>query len=524
MMETEENLSDIRKKVAARVEAEAFDTQCEEEDDITPQFIKGCLLANENGDGDLFALLQRDKFIFNKSDGLWYRWQGHHWAMDWRESAYHAVNAVALKYLEEADRLAEQISEARAAGEEGKAKRVEDLQKKYRRRAHKLRTSAGAKNCLDWSHRIEGGLRVNGEEFDCNPWLLACKNGVVELRTGRFRDGRPGDYLIKAVPHDWKDYDHPAPTWEKFLFDVFSGDEELIAYVQRLFGYGITGLSTEHILPVLHGAGRNGKGTLVETLRYVLGPLAQPIQSEMLLEQRSARASSGPSPDIMALKGLRLAFASETDEGRKFSTSKAKWLSGGDTLTGRNPHDRHEVTFDPTHLLCLLTNHLPHAPGDDFAFWQRVHLVPFKIHFIDDPKAENERPRDKGLPEKLKEEAPGILAWLVRGCIDWQRYGLNPPLEVRSATERYRMNEDTIAEFLEACCDPPAVTDPEDRVQHSEIHGVFKEWFEANIGDPKYCPRRKKFTQLMERRFEKKKAGGRVWFYGVRLKPGYERE
>ncbi|MFQ5737240.1 MAG: phage/plasmid primase, P4 family, partial [Thermodesulfobacteriota bacterium] len=268
--------------------------------------------------------------------------------------------------------------------------------------------------------------------------------------------------------------------------------------------------------------GRNGKGTLVETLRYVLGPLAQPIQSEMLLDQRSARASSGPSPDIMSLKGLRIAFASETDEGRKFSTSKAKWLSGGDTLTGRNPHDRYETTFEPTHLLCLLTNHLPHAPGDDFAFWQRIHLVPFDVHFIDNPKNENERPCDKMLPEKLKAEASGILAWLVRGCIEWQRQGLNPPAVVRSATEQYRVSEDLISEFIEACCYPIEETSKDVRTQYKELYDAFEAWYGAAIGDIKFCPRKKKFSQLMAKRVKKCKVGSYVWFYGVALRPDVE--
>lgn len=520
-----EEIEDIKGAVKARCAAEeaaAAATGKEEGDGITPQFIRDCLQANEAGDGALFAALHRGRFLFNKTASQWYRWAGHHWESDIHEKVFLGVEDVACRYLTEVARLSEEIKAARTEDKQDLVKKLKEQQGRFYRRIKRLRSTAGAQNCQSWSHRVEGALSVSEEAFDKRAWLLALKNGVVELATGRFRPGRPEDHLTKAVPHKWVDIDCPAPVWEKFLDDVFDGKEELTSYVQRLFGYGITGVTSEHILPVLHGNGRNGKGTLVETLRYVLGPLAQPIQSEMLLDQRSARASSGPSPDIMALKGLRLAFASETDEGRKFSTSKAKLFSGGDTLTGRNPHDRYETTFEPTHLLCLLTNHLPHAPGDDFAFWQRIHLVPFDVHFIDNPQRDKERPRDKELPEKLKAEAPGILAWLVRGCIEWQRQGLNPPAMVRFATEKYRVSEDTIAEFVEACCYPPEETLPDARTQFKSVYDAFERWYGAAIGDTKYCPKKRKFGQLMERRFEKRKVGSQIWFFGIELRPDGE--
>ena len=516
-------MEDIKAAVEARVKAEeeALGGSEKKDDGITAAFIYACLNANERGDGALFAALNRGQFIFNKTSSSWFAWNRHHWRLDVLEKVFQSVEQVSDKYLDEAEKLSEKIKEAATLKEADRVKKLQAQQEAFFKRVKRLRSVAGAQACLTWSHRVEEALSIRGEEFDRNPWLLACSNGVIELDTGRCRPGRPDDVLIKAVPHDWQGEDCPAPNWEQFLLDVFAGDTELIGYVQRLFGYGITGLATEHILPVLYGAGRNGKGTLVETLRYVLDELAQPIQSEMLLDQRSSRGSSGPSPDIMSLKGLRIAFASETDEGRKFSTSKAKWLSGGDTLTGRNPHDKYETTFAPTHLLCLLTNHLPHAPGDDFAFWQRIHLVPFNIQFVDKPTAENERPKDKGLPERLKAEASGILAWLVRGCIEWQRQGLNPPEKVRSATEQYRFSEDILAEFIQECCEGPEDTDPDSRVQFKEVYEAFEAWFTRTRGD--YPPKKKKFSQLMEKKFRKEKKGSHIWFYGLTLKPVEDR-
>lgn len=517
-----QNEAKIRKAVEKRVQVEAAEVAAEAKDNgPSSKHVMAAFFLNERGDGELFAEIHNGDYIFNKTSETWFSWRGHHWGVDTMTSALTSVKNVAELYLCEVKALEEKAKKALKQGHAENAKKYQRRASNIRRRIDRLNSLHGAKACLQWSHCVSHGLGIREEEFDSHPLLLACDNGVVELKTAHFRPGRPTDYLIKATPHEYLGIDHPAPTWEKFLVDTFDCDKDLISYLQRLFGYAITGETSEHVFPVLHGVGRNGKGVFIETLRYVLGPLAQPIQSEMLLEQRNARSASGPSPDIMHLKGLRIAIASETDDGRRFSTSRAKWLSGGDTLIGRNPHDRRETTFTPTHLLCLLTNHLPHAAGDDFSFWQRVHLIPFKMKFIDTPKGKDERRRDKTLPLKLKAEASGILAWLIRGCLEWQRDGLAPPEAVLAATEKYRFSEDTLAEFIEAYCYPPEDTAPDVRVKYGEIYDAFNSWFLKNCGDKP--PQKKKFSTLMEKRFVKLKAGGIVWFYGIALKPEYKR-
>ncbi len=486
--------------------------------EVTGPFVHDCLIANERGDGTLFAALQKGRLIFNKTSGRWYRWADHHWDIDVFEDCFRVIEDVSMKYIDAGEALVEEIKEATEAKKTGLAAHLQQRHKEFFRRVRRLRSTSGAQNCLSWAHRVEEGLSTREEELDRNPWLLACRNGVVELKTARFRPGRPGDLLVKAVPHDWTGIDSPAPSWESFLDQIFDGNRGLIDYVQRLLGYGITGLAREHVFAVFYGEeGRNGKGTLVETIKYILGPLAQPIQSEMLLDQKNTRSSSGPSPDIMSLKGNRMVFASETDESRRFSPARVKWLSGGDSLVGRNPNDKYETVFDPTHLLFLLTNHLPHAPGDDLAFWARVHLIPFKLRFVDSPSHPNERPRDKDLPDKLRAEAAGILAWLVRGCIEWQRQGLNPPPIVLSATEEYRMNEDILGGFIEDCCYPPQETDPDLRTKFGDLYDAFEAWFLKNKGD--YCPKKKKFGDWVKKRFKKEHKGGQIWFYGLALLP-----
>lgn len=526
------NVIDIKAAVEERRNAEALalaDKAAPEGVRLTSTKIKQCLESNYLGDGTLFAALHRGKFCHIKNIDKWIVWRGHYWQMDVMEERYQGVEAVADIYLKEAYSLKDEIEKATANDNKDEAKRLRDRRDKFYKRVERLRSDSGVAGCLSFAHRIEDPIAIKGDELDTNPWLIACTNGVLDLRTGKLRDGRPEDNLLKYAPHEWKGIDAPCPAFEAFLSSALDGDpmtgdeertqhrEQVTAFVRRALGYGITGLSTEHMFLVFNGAGRNGKGVLVETLRYVLGSIAGPIPAEMLLDQGRAATPSGPTPHIMALKGLRIAFASETDEGRRFSPGQVKWYSGGDTLKGRDLNAKDYIDFDPTHLLILLTNNLPHAPGDDFAFWQRLKLIPFNYSFVadPDPNKRNQKQRDDQLREKLKSEASGILAWLVRGCLEWQQQGLRPPEQVTNATEEYRIGEDTITQFVSECCDQ----EPDHRSNATDIYNVFKRWYRVNItAKPGSCPAQKKFGSMLGKQFKKEKVGGNTRYFGLQLK------
>jgi putative DNA primase/helicase len=239
----------------------------------------------------------------------------------------------------------------------------------------------------------------------------------------------------------------------------------------------------------------------------------------MLLDQGKNRSAAGPSPDIMALRGMRLVFASETDEGQRFSSARVKWLSGADTLTGRYPHDKRNIAFTPTHLLCLLTNNKPHAQATDFPFWERLLLVDFPVSFVDrPPQTPQERPVDKKLRERLRTELPGIMAWLVRGCLEWQRIGLAPPLKVREAVSEYRKDEDMLGEFLEDCCRLDLQNPDALRTSASELYDIFLFWWRRNVTTKKDYSQ-KAFGKLMLQRFKRERKGGIYYYYGISVLP-----
>jgi putative DNA primase/helicase len=212
-------------------------------------------------------------------------------------------------------------------------------------------------------------------------------------------------------------------------------------------------LANEHKIPIFWGQGRNGKDTLLGAVKGVLGVgLAAPVSPDVLMDGNRAMGAGAASPHLYALRGLKLAWVSETRAGGKINLDQAKNLSGGGDITARPLHGN-PVVFSPKFTLLMLTNHKP-AIGDDYAMWQRVLLVPFTQSFVDNPIGENERQVDRGLKQQLAGETSGILAWLVRGCLEYQAMGLKPPVAVVAATENYRAEDDMPAGWgeFEADC------------------------------------------------------------------------
>jgi len=515
--------TDIASSVAARVAAEqAAAVPKPVKSGVTSALIRDCLAAGELGDGILYATIHRDRFMHVNNFDQWYQWHEHAWRPDDMHRAEAAVEGVVDVLLDEWKRLGEQAVEAMKAGEEARQKDCEKQQSDIRKRVYRLRQTGGRKACLEMAYSCTVPISIRGNELDTNPMLFACANGVIDLETGDLRDGLPSQLISKRSNVPYMGITAARDTFERSLLAIHNGDEELVAFLRRLYGYALTGHTHEKVFPVLEGAsGNNGKSVFIEALSGVFGSYAGPIPAEMLLDQGRARSSGSATPDIMALMGLRLAIASETDQGRKFSTAAVKWLTGGsDTLTGRGLHDKRLTTFTPTFLLCLLTNTKPHAPHNDRAFWRRCLRIPHNISFIDNPRDPGtERKIDRALPKKLAAEYPGILGWLVQGCLEWQRDGLNPPERVTRAGAEWQADEDPLSDFLDECVKPEAETCGTDFIGSTELYDLFCRWHGQRVSR-KYTPSHKKFGTWMNDcgRFTAKKSNGTMRFYGIRLR------
>jgi putative DNA primase/helicase len=238
----------------------------------------------------------------------------------------------------------------------------------------------------------------------------------------------------------------------------------LIEFMQRFFGHCLTGDVTEQVIALLIGNGANGKSTLLQILLYVWGDYATMAAPGLLMAKKVEQHPT----EVADLCGKRLVGTVEVQEGRRFNEALFKWASGGDTLKAR--HMREDFfSFTPTHKLVIACNHKPDVSDTSDAFWRRLRTIPFDVTI---PKEQ----QDKYLLDKLKTEATGILAWLVRGCLKWRAEGLGEPAEVEAATLAYRHEQDGLNVFLTECCD----TEPDIEEQVGKIYGKFKEWAQEN--------------------------------------------
>jgi putative DNA primase/helicase len=342
------------------------------------------------------------------------------------------------------------------------------------------------------------------DQFDAEPWLLNTSNGTIDLRTGEQREHRREDLITKLAAVEY-DPDAAAPAWTAFLKRVLPG-EELRRFVQRATGYSATGNTSEQCMFIHHGPGANGKSTFQETVSAALGDYAMRTPTETLLVKRPG----GVPNDVARLKGARFVTASETEEGRRLAESLVKDLTGQDTISARFMWAEW-FDFKPTHALHLSTNHKPEIRGTDAAIWRRIRLIPWAVTI---PPAE----QDRELPEKLRAELPGVLSWIVRGCLEWQRGGLQAPEEVRQATRAYRAEMDVLAAFLADCC----ARGDDETAFAGELWGAWKCWCEET-GEQQGT--QKRFGgRLAERGFlnhRDSKTGRKMWS-GLSLRPNWE--
>ena len=298
---------------------------------------------------------------------------------------------------------------------------------------------------------------VAPDDLDADPWLLNAANGTIDLRSGELRDHRREDLITKQAPVDY-DPDAEAPTFESFLARILP-PKPLRGFLQRAVGYAAAGVVREEVLPILYGKGANGKTTLTGVFLDALGDYAMQAPKDMLMIRR------GEHPTELAdLYGKRFVVCMENEEGRRLAESLVKALTGREHIRARRMREDF-WEFAPTHTVFLGTNHRPEVRGTDHAIWRRIKELPFEVVI---PDAE----QDTELAEKLREELPGVLAWIVRGCLEYQRNGLQEPAEVKDATKGYKADMDVLAAFFGDRC----VIHPKAAVPATPLYRAYQEW------------------------------------------------
>lgn len=361
--------------------------------------------------------------------------------------------------------------------------------------------SAGAVSAVERLARNDRRHAATTDQWDTDPWLLNTPGGTVDLRTGRMRPHHPADHMTKitAVAPGGD-----CPTWLRFLSRVTDGDGELHDFLQRVAGYSLTGLTSEHALFFAYGTGGNGKGVFLNTLTGILADYASVAGMETFTASQSDRHPT----ELAMLRGARLVTAQETDEGRKWAEAKIKALTGGDPITARFMH-KDFFTFQPAFKLIIAGNHKPGLRNVDEAMRRRFHLIPFTVKIAPEE-------RDPHLPEKLRAEWPGILAWAIEGCLHWQKIGLAPPAAVIDATDEYLSSEDAIGTWLAERCN----LDRSLWGSSSALYVAWKAWAERN---GEFAGSQRRFSQgLLGRGFVKHDTMHGKGFLGLALRPEVE--
>ncbi|MCA9176015.1 MAG: hypothetical protein KDB14_16125 [Planctomycetales bacterium] len=443
------------------------------------------LPLNDIGLGQRFDKLTRHDARCCHPWHSWLIWDGRRWQKDASGRATEHAKATARSIYTEA-------AKAQEADEPGLAKELA----KFAGQSHSLRSL----NAMLSLAQSESGIPVQPTELDADPWLLNVGNGVLDLRRDSFglRPHRQVDMITQLAPVRYEP-DATCPLWERVLLEWMAGDHDLVAFLQRLCGYVLTGRTDTHVLPFCFGTGSNGKGVFTATLLELLGDYAMRAPDELLIQRRGE-----PHPTERAdLHGKRLAVATENEAGCRWNETLIKSLTGGDRVRARRMREDF-FEFTPTHKFIVTGNHRPAVRGRDHGIWRRMRLIPFLVTYTEDQI-------DRELPDKLRAEWSGILNWAIRGCLDWQLAGLSEPKAVRTATADYRASEDVLAQFIEDCC----TIDPDAHVATGELRAAYEKWCETNGEKPLGS---RAFSTTLGDDYRGDKRGGQRVRVGLRLK------
>lgn len=438
--------------------------------------------------GRLFAQVWRGKLKYVAQAGRWLRWGGTRWVWCACGEEMAAAKELADRVLAWAVALARQ-----------------DAERHKKRLAFALRLQNLPRlEAMIALARSEEGVPVGHlTELDPDPWLLGVRNGVVDLKTGGLLAPDPGMLITRQCAANY-DPEAQCPQWERFLDSVFDGDAETVAYIQRALGYTLTGTVGEEVLLLCFGHGANGKSVFANVVSTIMADYAQAAPPTLLTARRDGDA--GPRNDIARLCGARAVQANELQQGDRLDEQVVKMLAGREMLSARFLH-REYFDFWPTAKPWLRTNHRPVVTGDDDGIWRRLHLIPFRRRFT-------EEERDPWIEQKLLDERDGILAWMVRGCLDWKRGGgLRPSQTVRRESAAYRKESDLLGEFL----DDRTERAPDARVAQGEMYAAWKLWNDA--GGTRAGSKASFSRKLTERGHTEARSNGKRYYAGLALRP-----
>lgn len=422
----------------------------------------------------------------------WMLWDGAKWTPDTTRKVFRLADSVGEEWRRRAPpEITDLVVDA-------KEKKQNEARKKAMAHADKCESAAGYRNMLEML-RSRISIAVTPDAWDADPLFVNTPDATYDLRRVRRYAPRRSDLITRVTSTGASTDD--CPTWKAFLLQIMDGNQEMVDFLQRAAGYCLTGDTSEQCMFVAYGTGGNGKGVFLNTLKAIIGTYAQGAQVETFVD----RKKGGIPNDLAALAGARFVLCSEPDEGAPLAEGLIKTVTGQDTVTARFLN-REFFDFIPQFKLWMMTNHKPPIKGTDKGIWRRLRLVPFTVSI---PKAE----QDRELPQKLVKEYPAILGWMIEGLKAWRKVGLLPPAAVLDASEQYRLEMDTLADFLADRCE----VNLSGTAENALIYASYSEWAKDNGLRPR--PHKWLTQQLTSRGYKQdpSRASGKRRWIGLSL-------
>lgn len=345
--------------------------------------------------------------------------------------------------------------------------------------------------------------RIDRTEFDYDVNLFNCKNGVIDLRDGKVLPHSRDFMMTQISPVEYDPF-ATSPVWDAFLASIFqdeSGevDHDLIKYIQKAIGYGLTGETSEQVMFFLIGGGRNGKSTFINTIQHIMGDYARQTNTDTFVKKQNQSAANN---DIARLHGSRFVSAVESEEGQHLSESLVKQLTGGEKISARFLNQEF-FEFTPQFKIYFTSNHKPIVKGTDEGIWRRIKIIPFNVTI-------RKEDIDRRLTEKLTNEMPGILNWMIRGALMWRKEGLGSTRAVDISSQQYKTEMDMIEPFLKEEC----FLADNAKIEGKELYKKYEQYCLEN-GD--FSLKNRMFYRMLESKGFKKKTGAKnkVYIHGI---------
>lgn len=445
---------------------------------------------DDTGNAQRFVDEFGEDIRYHYKNKCWMIWDGKTWNKDDKQQIKNLADKMIAEIKKEYfDELGEDD------------KKAEAILKNFKH----LSSTSGKDAMLKEAMHIQSIATTNAD-YDADPYLLNCENGVVNLRTGELL---PHDrkYMLSKNTRVPVDFNGKPKEWLKAIDGIFQSNEGVLSFVKKAIGYSLTGDTKEQCFFQCYGNGANGKSVFLNAIGSILGDYAINAQVQSILAKGNSSNGGNASPDIARMNGARFVRTNEPNEGSKFDEGLVKQLTGGDVVTARFLYGE-EFQFKSEFKMWIACNYKIVVRGTDKGIWRRMRLIPFEAEF----EGKNE---DKSLESKIKAECPQILAWAIEGCLEWQKEGLEMPDEIRIATNEYRDEMDIVRSFAK----DRIKAKPRNKIKASLIYTAYKQW--ARDGN-EYMMSNQKFGLEFAKKYVKRNVGGYIYYMDIDLKEADE--